>query len=117
MPYNELTQLEKDIILHKKTEPAFSGKFWDHKGKGIYTCRQCNAKLFHSNAKFDSGTGWPSFDEAIDGAITEKLDDDQRRTEIVCSNCGGHLGHVFRGECFTYKNTRYCVNSASLDFE
>ena len=57
MPYNELTQLEKDIILHKKTEPAFSGKFWDHKGKGIYTCRQCNAKLFHSNAKFDSGTG------------------------------------------------------------
>jgi len=116
MNYNKLNEEEKRVILNKGTERAFSGKYWDHKEDGTYICRQCNAPLFYSDAKFDSGTGWPSFDDAIEGAIKELLDADGRRVEIVCANCQGHLGHVFRGEGFTPKMTRYCVNSISLDF-
>ncbi len=116
MAYNKLNEQEQRVILHKGTERAFSGKFWDYKADGTYICRQCNAKLFESSAKFDSGTGWPSFDDAIENAVKEIPDSDGRRTEIVCANCGGHLGHVFKGEGFTPKNIRHCVNSISLDF-
>jgi len=116
MKYNDLTQEEKRVILNKGTERAFTGKFWNHKENGVYTCKQCNQPLFSSEAKFDSGTGWPSFDDALPGAVKELPDADGRRVEIVCSNCGGHLGHVFRGEGFTSKSTRHCVNSISLDF-
>ncbi len=116
MPYNRLNEEETRVIINKGTERPFSGKFWDHKESGIYTCRQCGAKLFPSDTKFDSGTGWPSFDDATEGAVKEVADADGRRTEIVCANCGGHLGHVFRGERMTPKSTRHCVNSISLDF-
>ncbi|MEN8304395.1 MAG: methionine-R-sulfoxide reductase [Campylobacterota bacterium] len=117
MAYNELNEEEQYVILSKGTERAFTGKFFDHKEDGTYVCRQCNTPLFTSEAKFDSGTGWPSFDDAIEGAVAEVPDADGRRVEIVCANCGGHLGHVFKGEGFTSKHTRHCVNSISLDFE
>jgi len=117
MPYNTLTPFEENIILHKATEAPFSGAYHDHKAQGTYLCKQCNTPLFESSAKFDSGTGWPSFDDAIDDNVKRIPDADGRRTEIVCANCGGHLGHVFEGEGFTSKMTRHCVNSASLDFE
>ena len=116
MTYNKLTQEETRVIVNKGTENPFTGKFWNHHEDGIYTCRQCNANLFLSDAKFDSGTGWPSFDDAVEGAVKELPDADGRRVEIVCANCGGHLGHVFKGEGMTEKSTRHCVNSISLDF-
>lgn len=117
MKYNDLNEEEKYVILQKGTERAFTGEYFDAKEDGIYTCKQCNTPLFNSNAKFDSGTGWPSFDDAIGDAVKEIPDADGRRIEIVCRNCGGHLGHVFKGESFTSKHTRHCVNSISLDFK
>jgi len=114
--YTNLTREEKEIILNKGTERAFSGQYFDHKEDGIYFCKQCNTPLFCSEAKFDSGTGWPSFDDIIDNNVDEITDKDGNRTEIVCANCGGHLGHVFKGEGFTPKSTRHCVNSLSLTF-
>ncbi len=111
-----LNEFEKKVLFDKATEAPFSGKYYDLKDKGSYHCKNCGAKLFHSSAKFDSGTGWPSFDDAVDGAIKEVPDSDGMRTEIVCANCGAHLGHVFKGEGFTEKNVRHCVNSAALDF-
>ena len=116
MAYNKLTLQEEYVILNKGTEHAFSGKFWDNKENGTYICKQCNTPLFKSDAKFDSGTGWPSFDDALPNALKELPDADGRRIEIVCANCDGHLGHVFKGECFTPKSVRHCVNSISLDF-
>lgn len=116
MAYNTLNEEEQYVILQKGTEMPFSGKFNEYKEKGIYTCRQCNQPLFKSDAKFNSGTGWPSFDDTIEGGVTEIPDADGHRVEIVCANCGGHLGHVFRGERMTPKSTRHCVNSLSLDF-
>lgn len=107
---------ETRVIINKGTERAFSGKYWDHHEDGTYTCRQCGTPLFKSSAKFDSGTGWPSFDDVIDNNVKEIPDADGRRTEIVCAHCGGHLGHVFKGEGFTPKMTRHCVNSISLQF-
>jgi len=117
MPYNKLNEEETHVILNKGTERPFTGKFWDNKSDGMYTCRQCNTNLFPSNTKFDSGTGWPSFDDAVEGAVKEISDADGSRIEIVCANCGGHLGHVFKGERMTDKSVRHCVNSVSLDFK
>ena len=114
--YNKLNDEEIRVIVNKGTEQPFSGKYWDHKEDGVYICRQCNEPLFQSSAKFNSGTGWPSFDDAIEGAVKEIQDEDGLRVEIVCANCGGHLGHVFKKEGFTTKNTRHCVNSISLNF-
>ena len=114
--YNKLNEEETRVIINKGTERAFSGEYFDHKEDGIYTCRQCDTPLFESGAKFDSGTGWPSFDDMIDNNVQELPDADGRRVEIVCAKCGGHLGHVFKGEGFTQKSTRHCVNSISLNF-
>jgi len=114
--YTKLNKEEKHVILEKGTERAFSGLYYDNNQKGIYHCKQCNSPLFTSESKFDSGTGWPSFDAMIDDNVLEIADKDGLRIEIVCKNCNGHLGHVFKNENFTDNQIRHCVNSLSLQF-
>ena len=116
MNYNPLTPEEARVIVDKGTEMPWSGKYVNFKEDGTYTCKRCGAALYKSGDKFDSECGWPSFDDAIKGAVKRIPDKDGTRTEIVCANCGAHLGHVFEGEGFTAKDTRYCVNSISLNF-
>ena len=112
--YNRLSKEEESVIVGQGTEAPFKGKYYRHRGKGVYACRRCDAPLFRSDDKFDSGTGWPSFDREIPGAV--KRVPDGERVEIVCSRCGAHLGHVFEGERMTSRNVRHCVNSLSLSF-
>ena len=116
--FKNLTSKERKIIVDKGTERPYTGKYNNHYKKGTYVCKACSNPLFKSNTKFDSKCGWPSFDKEIEGSVIKIPDYSlgMKRTEIVCSKCKGHLGHVFYGERFTKENTRHCVNSISLIF-
>ncbi len=104
------------VIVHKGTEPPFTGEYDNFYKDGTYVCRRCEQPLFSSKAKFDAGCGWPAFDDFLPDAVKQLPDADGMRTEIQCAQCGGHLGHVFHCERLTDKNTRHCVNSLSIAF-
>ena len=117
--YSKLTPEQIEIIKNKGTEAPFTGELLNKKDNGEYTCAACGAKLFESGTKFDSGSGWPSFDQAIPGSVKEITDNSHGmvRTEVICSNCGGHLGHLFNDGPKETTGQRFCINSASLGFE
>jgi methionine-R-sulfoxide reductase len=114
--WRKLTRAEERVIVHRETEPPFSGEYEQNTNPGTYECKRCGAPLYRSEDKFDSGCGWPSFDREFPGAVRRIPDRDGERVEIRCARCGAHLGHVFEGERFTPRNTRHCVNSISLVF-
>ena len=116
----ELSKLEYKVLRLKDTERPFTGEFWDHKEKGIYKCAGCSTALFSSDSKFVSGCGWPSYFDVIDkDKIEEKIDRSygMKRIEVLCKNCGGHLGHIFDDGPKDKTGLRYCINSVALDFE
>ena len=117
--FSSLTPEEIHILKNKGTEAPFTGEYNEHFDAGIFICRACDNPLYESNSKFNSGCGWPSFDDEIEGAIThyEDLSGGRIRTEICCKKCDGHLGHIFVGEQITAKDTRHCVNSLSIRFK
>ena len=115
----ELSPEEYDVLRRKGTERAFTGAYWDSKDEGVYRCRACGQELFESSTKFDSGTGWPSFFQPLDSDAVETEADGgffMKRTEVHCSKCGSHLGHVF-DDGPNPTGLRYCINSCSLDLD
>lgn len=116
MKYNPLTDQEKEVIVNKGTEAPYTGEYDNFWQEGTYVCRRCNAPLYRSDNKFDAHCGWPAFDQEIPGSVKHLPDPDGSRTEIQCTNCGAHLGHVFLGERLTDTDTRHCVNSLSMRF-
>jgi peptide methionine sulfoxide reductase msrA/msrB len=115
-PAKNFDELDANVMFGKATERPFTNKFDTFFQDGLYICKNCGVPLYSSEFKFDSGCGWPAFDDEIKGAVRKEKDKDGYRTEILCNNCGIHLGHIFTGEHATSKNLRHCVNSASMDF-
>lgn len=116
MVWNELTTEEKHVIEDRGTERPYTGEYDNFYKPGIYVCRRCDNPLYTSKTKFDSGCGWPAFDDHFPGSVKEVNGPFSIWTEIECAKCGAHLGHVFRGEGFTPKNSRECINSLSIKF-
>jgi peptide-methionine (R)-S-oxide reductase len=113
----KLSDEQYRVLRQKGTEAPFSGKYWNEHGKGMYTCAACGAQLFKSDVKFDSGTGWPSFADALPGSVLLREDTSHgmHRTEVMCAHCGSHLGHVFDDGPKEKGGKRYCINSVCLD--
>jgi len=117
--FKHLTEEQRKVLLEKRTEMPGTGKLLHEKGKGIYKCVACGNLLYKSDSKFDSGTGWPSFDNAIPGAVELKEDNSfgMKRIEVVCAKCGGHLGHMFDDGPKKTTGKRHCINSVCLNFD
>lgn len=116
----KLSPDEYRIMREKGTEPAFTGEYVDNHEKGVYKCKACGQQLFDSGTKFDSGSGWPSFTQAVNRKHVDLIEDSgfgMSRTEVACTNCGSHLGHVFDDGPQDQGGQRYCINSACLDFD
>ncbi len=116
----ELTPEQYEVLREGGTEPAFTGRYWNCHDDGVYRCAGCGSALFAADTKFDSGTGWPSFTEPAVAQAVETRDDSSwgmTRTEVVCRNCGGHLGHLFPDGPRDKGGMRYCINSASLELD
>jgi len=114
----QLSEIEYEVLRKKGTERAYTGEYWDHFEKGTYVCAACEAQLFESETKFESHCGWPSFDKAIEGSVkyNQDLSYGMVRTEVVCANCDGHLGHIFDDGPKETTGQRFCTNSVSIKF-